>query len=359
MLDLHHLGLRQTGNETWARCIGAALFQVAGPQAYDIAITAAAPVDVLATLPARQRVTVSGSNARRLVWDLPRALRAAGSDALLVQYVAPLTRVPTVVAVHDLSFEHSASTDWLPAATRLRYRTSIRDSVRRAAHVLVLSASTRDDLVGCYGLDPARVSVVPAAVDPLLHAEVARTAEDREGPLTVLVVGNVLPRKNVVTAARAVRVLRDRGHDVRLRVVGTVPEAGRVDMSRVNDLLGENVVWSGHVDTSELARAYRSAHVLAFPSLFEGFGIPVVEAMAAGLPVVASDRTSLPEVVGEAGLVVPADDPGAWADALWSVLDASRTNELREAGVAWAAGFSWDHSARLVADVLARVRSRG
>ena len=126
--------------------------------AFDIAVTSAAAPEDLALLPARERVLVSGSSTRRRALDLPRAMRRLRTSAVLVQYTVPVSKVPAVVMVHDLSFEHAASAAWLPTATRLRSRTTIRASVRRAAHILVLSASTREDLVGFYGVDPGRVA---------------------------------------------------------------------------------------------------------------------------------------------------------------------------------------------------------
>ena len=359
LLDLHDLGLRQTGNEVWARSLAVALLERGGPGSYDIAVTGEAPPEDLARLPARERVPVSTSSVRRLGVDLPRALRRLETPAVLVQYTAPLTRVPTVVAVHDLSFEDPRAVEWLPRATRLRYRATIWASVRRAAHVLALSEATRSDLVRVYRLDPARVSVAPAAVDPMFAQQLGAWPEDRNGPLTVLSVGNVLPRKNLVVAAKAVRLLRDRGVDVRLHVVGIVPPEGRAIATEMATLLGDHVEIAGYASRVELARLYRTAHVLAFPSLFEGFGIPVLEAMTAGLPVVVSDRTSLPEVVGDAGLVVPAEDPSAWAEALERAVTNPESTGIRRRGQARGRAFDWARSAEIVGDVLARVAREG
>jgi glycosyltransferase involved in cell wall biosynthesis len=228
--------------------------------------------------------------------------------------------------------------------------------VHRAAHLLALSSSTRDDLVRFYGVDPSRVTVATAAVNPVFAQQLASTIRpDRSGPATVLVVGNVVPRKNVPVVARAVRLLRDRGVDMRLRIVGRVPPAGRQEADDIARLLGEHVELSGFLADDALAEAYRSADVLAYPSLYEGFGIPLVEAMTAGTPVVASDRTSLPEVVGDAGLIVPADDPAAWAEALAAALDPGRAADLSARGRARAAAFTWSRSAAKVSSLLAAV----
>jgi len=354
LLDLHHLGHRQTGNESWARSLAAALLELDGPGSYDIAVTPSAPPADLALLAARERVVVSGRSTRRLALDMPAAMRRLGTPAVLVQYTAPVSRVPAVVAVHDLSFEHPRAAEWLPLATRLRYRATIRASVRRAAHVLADSDYTRTDLMDRYGVAPDRVTVVPLAVEPRFAEVLRATPEARGGRPTVLVVGNVLPRKNLPVAARAVRLLRDRGEDVVLRVVGTVHPTGRRDAAEVLRLLGDAVTLTGYLTREELARELRSAHVLAFPSLFEGFGIPVLEAMAAGLPVVVSDRTSLPEVAGGAGLVVPAEDVEAWAEAV-KAASGPAGPALVTSGGERAQEFSWARSAVMVSAILAVV----
>jgi glycosyltransferase involved in cell wall biosynthesis len=357
LLDLHDLGMRQTGNESWARSLGAALLERGGPGSYDVAVTDAADQRDLERLTtARQCVRLSRSSTRRLAIDLPRAMRRLGTQAVLVQYTTPVSRVPAVVAVHDLSFEDERAREWLPPATRLRYRATVRASVRRAAHVVVDSDYTREDLVRRYGTDPARVTVVPLAVDQHFRELLRATPERRSDRPTVLMVGNVLPRKNLPVVARALRILRDRGEDVALRIVGTVHSTSQPEVARAHRLLGDGIMTlTGYATPTELARELRSAHVLAFPSLFEGFGIPVLEAMAAGLPVVVSDRTSLPEVAGTAGLVVPAEDPDAWADALSSAMLADVTSRLRAAGFGRESGFTWDRAALAVSQALAAV----
>lgn len=355
LLDLHHLGDRQTGNESWARCLATALFELDGPGAYDIAVTAAAPPEDLSRLPARERVLVSGSSTRRLAVDLPRSMRRLRTSAVLVQYTVPVSRVPAVVMVHDMSFEDSRAAEWLPRATRLRYRTTVRASVRMAAHVLTVSEYSKGDIVRVYGIDPAHVTVAPNAVDPRLVALLGQTPADRGGRPTVLMVGNVLPRKNLPVVARAVRLMRDRGSDVVLRVVGTVHPTGRGDAALARQLLGDAVTVAGYVSTADLAAELSRAHVLAFPSLFEGFGIPALEAMAAGVPVVVSDRTALPEVVGGAGLLVPAEDPEAWSDALQRALEPAESARLVAAGRRRVSELTWESAARVVSPLVRRV----
>lgn len=354
LLDLHHLGRRQTGNETWARNICAPLLAAPGDDEYDIVVTDAAR-DIATAFPARHTERVSNSSALRLTWEMPRLLKALQSDVALVQYSVPLTTTPCVLAVHDLSFEDPRAPEWIPLAARVRYRATIRASVKRAAHVLALSAHTRDDLVRLYRMPPARISVVHAAVDRklvgLLKATPRAPRSDK-----VLVVGNVLPRKNLLVVGRAISRLRTSGMDVQLVVIGSVPSGGKQIEAELRRLLAGAVSFSGYVDDRQLAIAYKSASLFAFPSLYEGFGLPVVEAMAAQLPVVCSDASCLPEVARGAALVVPAEDDAAWTEAIRRGLtDSALREDLTRRGVQRADQFSWERSAEAVRHILRSV----
>ena len=217
-----------------------------------------------------------------------------------------------------------------PRATRLRYRATVRASVRAAAHVLTVSEYSKADIVRVYGVDPARVTVVPTPWtrdwSQLLEATPAdrgRSSDRADGRQRAAAQepagGGPGAYGCCVTGART------------SCCVSSAPctrPAGRTPSGLV-ELLGDAVPVAGYVSTAELAAELSRAHVLAFPSLFEGFGIPALEAMAAGVPVVVSDRTSLPEVVGDAGLVVPAEDPEAWADALQRAPRARRVGPPR------------------------------
>jgi glycosyltransferase involved in cell wall biosynthesis len=347
LVDAHHLGLSQTGNETWVRNVLAGLASDDSDELH-VAVTEAGRAQVAGYVPSARTHVVSVRSSRRLAVDLPRVLRSVRPDALLVQYtLPPLTRVPGVVVVHDLSFERPEARAWIPRASLLRYRTSIRSSAERARRIVVPSEFTKADLVELYGISEESVVVAGNAVDPALAAAlraIPRATPDDQ--LVVLAVGTVLPRKNLEVVAAAVETLRAEGLPAVLRLVGPTPPAGRDALARMSARLGADLEVSGLVSTEALAAAYRSAHVLAFPSLFEGFGIPVIEAMAAGTPVVSSNATCLPEVGGDAVLYAAPREPAAWVDALRSVLtDAATASRLAAAGTARAATFDWSRSA--------------
>jgi glycosyltransferase involved in cell wall biosynthesis len=354
LIDVHHIGGRQTGNETIARNISRELAALSMDD--DLRFAAAKTgITQVTELTGRSPERLSDSAVRRVAIELPRLARRLDASALLVQYTKPLTRRPCAVMIHDLSPFDPQSVEWLPIRFRIRVRASIDHSARSAATLIACSEFTRAGLIARYDLDPARVYVAHSAVDPRLAEllDAAPPTEPRSSGQRVIAVGNVLPRKNLVTLGAAISRLRTAGLAVELRVVGSVPPTGTAIQDQLRQLLGDAVSFTGYVSDVELAAEYAAADLLAFPSLFEGFGIPAVEAMYAGVPVVVSDAGSLPEVVGDAGTVVPASDVAAWAAALGALLEES---ELRRAAVergrVQSRSMTWPGSAAVVHEAL-------
>lgn len=354
LFDAHHLGLRQTGNETWTRNVVAAMNDVAEGGELVYAVTAAGRSELSRLTDAPAHV-VSGRSAHRLLVGLPQVARRARTNALFATYTVPPMVRPSVVIVHDVSSWHPRGKEWLPLATRLRTRVTVGASARLASQVLVLTEEARGEVVQRLGRSPDDVVVASAAVDADLATLFTKT-DRRPSPhgFAVLAVGAVLPRKNLLVVAEAVRALRDTGVPARLRIVGPVPDAGRDIASRLRQLLGPAVDLVGYVSTAELAAEYRSADVFCFPSLLEGFGMPILEAMAAGTPVVVSDASSLPEVAGGAALVCPAGDARAWRDSLGRLADHGLRDQLCRLGRQRVAEFSWRRTAGVVMDSLRR-----
>lgn len=358
LVDVHHIGSRATGNETWARESTLALIRRSAAEPdVELSLAASAPVGPIYGDSIKVD-RVSGSSWRRLVLELPRVARANGTDALLVQYTAPMTTVPSVVAIHDLSFTHPVSGGWIPPRERARMNTTIRWSARRAACVVALSQHTAEDLCEQWGIPPEKVVIAYPAVAPAflerLKASTPHGGNPPDEP-RILIVGNVLPRKNHLVVARAVAMLRDRGIKATLRIAGQVPPAGSDVASRLRELGAGWLTITGYLDDEALVKEYLEADVMCYPSLYEGFGIPVLEGMAAGLPVIVSDATALPEAAGDAGLIVPARDPEAWADAIEAVTaHPGRAEDMRTRGFAHEKSFSWDITAGVLLDALRR-----
>ncbi len=356
LIDLHHLGGQQTGNETIARNIGRELIPLAPPDELVFAASEAGRQEVETMTGGSPRI-VSSRAFRRVAVGLPRIARQCRASALLVQYTKPLTRRPCVVMVHDLSPFDPRSAQWLDRRFRARVRTSIDHSARTAATLITPSEFTRQGLIERYRLPGDRVVVAASAVDPELVELLERTPRvGRDGgQLRVIAVGNVLPRKNLAILGTSISRLRSAGIAVELRIVGGIPAAGESIAAELTHDLGTAVSFTGYVTPAQLAAEYANANALAFPSLFEGFGIPAIEAMCAGVPVVASSATSLPEVVGDAGLIAAPDDAEAWTDALTSVLtDATLRAQLIARGRQRARDTTWHNSAAIVLAALRR-----
>jgi len=267
------------------------------------------------------------SQELRMAWSLPRLLRRRRPALAHFQYALPLScPCPAVVTVHDLSFERHPGL--MNRRDRAIFRAVVPRAVRRACVVFAVSERTRRDLIDLYGTPAEKIVVTPNAVDP------AFTPDGRpDGYL--LFVGAVQRRKNPLAAASAAADL-----GLPLVVVGPEkePELARELQRRGADL-------RGYVEKAELASLYRGALCVVLPSRFEGFGLPVLEAMACGTPVVAADEPALREVGGDAA--VYADDAGL-ADAVRRTL-ADRDAWSR-AGIERARLFSWDETARRVLD---------
>ena len=278
-----------------------------------------------------ERLTFGGagrtSSLARDAWWYPVALgRAARRLDLLhcTTFRAPRRpRTPLVVTVHDLALLRHPEA--FPSWHRRSGSVALRAGVRVADAIVAVSAFTRDELVDLLRVDRARVRVVPNGVDAVFH---------RDGPAVegsyVIAVGTIEPRKNLGAAVEAARLA-----GVELRVVGA-PGWGGVDVPG----------WVGRPSDGELAALYRGARCLVYPSLYEGFGLPVLEAMACGTPVVTSRGGATEEVAGGAAVLVDAADPEAVAAGIAEA--EARREELVTRGLERARGFTWQHAADLV-----------
>lgn len=264
----------------------------------------------------------------------------------------PLKTARGVVTVHDLSFlrfpQHA------DPGLRAFLTKTVPRSVARASRVLADSESTKADLVELLGVEPEKISVVPAGVDARFRPvrDTLKLAQVRQRyrlpEWFILFVGTLEPRKNLARLITAyAQMRRHTGLPHELVIAGKPGWLYQDIYEQVTkEGLSENVHFIGFVADDDLPALYTLADLLAFPSLYEGFGLPPLEAMACGTPVVASNRSSLPEAIGSAGLLVDPEDINALADALARVLgDASLRVRLADLGRAQAARFTWQSSA--------------
>jgi glycosyltransferase involved in cell wall biosynthesis len=341
-LDAHVIGRRRTGNEAYAR--GLALALAARP---DVDLTLYLDPDVewpgggTGATPRLKRLRAARPEPR-IAFELPIRASMDRLDVLHVQYVAPpLSTVPVATTVHDMSFLDAP--EMMSAPLRWRLRATVALSVRRSGVVITPSAFSRARLLHHYDIRPERVVVAAPVVMPrFAHRAPAEVLEALRLPNRfVLAVGDLLPRKNLPRLLEGVDRARRGGLDAGLVVAGQRAEgADELQLAIARHDAADWVRLLGYVDEDNLAALYKSATLVAYVSLYEGFGIPVIESMAAGTPVVASAVTAIPEVAGDAALLIDPTDPAAISAALISVAnDEGLRDRLIAAGRRRAAAF--------------------
>lgn len=268
-------------------------------------------------------------------------------------FVAPPSpKVPVVVTVHDIGFVHHPGAV-TPAVRRMA--RVLPHVLRRAAGIVAVSDFTRRELADWLPEVAERVTVVPNGS----HARPAPPAQTPAGPPYALMLGALGPRKNLPLALDALAILRRRGVDLRLVLAG--PASPLVDIASLLEArgLGEaDVTHTGYIDDTRVAALLAGARALVFPSLYEGFGMPLVEAMEAGVPVVGVRAGATPETVGDAALLVePGDGEGFAVATERAAFDEGTRRSLIAAGRVQAASFTWDRAAASMLELYRRVSS--
>jgi alpha-1,3-rhamnosyl/mannosyltransferase len=324
VVDADVLGRQRTGDETYVRNL---LRTLPGPAAEaGLRIGAVTRRPDLVPDGVESIELGTGSQELRMAWSFPRVLRRLGAALVHTQYALPLRcPCPAVVTIHDLSFEHGL----MGRRDRLVFERVVPRAARRATRVLTVSERTKRDIVALYGVAPDRVVVTPNGVDPAFGPE--GPSDNVVLGTYALCVGAIQERKNQLAALQAAREA-----GLALVVVGPTKDV-RVAAS----LRHGGARLEGYVTTERLAELYRGAACLVQASRHEGFGLPVVEAMASGTPVVTVADPALVEVAGDAAVLV---EDGKLADGIRRAL-AGR-ERLVAAGLERAAAFTWETTAR-------------
>jgi glycosyltransferase involved in cell wall biosynthesis len=356
-IDAHAIGARLGGNETYIRNLIETLARCDPTNHYTLYF-----VNREAAREWRgrfERFTVRLLPPPTPIIRVPVALelelRRRPVDVLHVQYTAPtFCPVPVVATIHDLAFEHLPETFTRRGRAQLKF--TVRRTARRAARIATVSEFSRQDIIRTYGIAPDKVAVTYNGISPIYRTEPESADEGAElrnryriRGQYVLAVGSVQPRKNLIRLIRAYDILRLRNPDLQTQLVlvgrhlwlfrEVVREAAR--HARADD-----IVMTGYVPEKDLPVLYRNAMAFVYPSLFEGFGLPPVEAMACGTPVITSDLSSLPEIVGSAALLVNPYDEGEIANAIVRLLtDTALRRRLAIDGAARAKTFTWESTA--------------
>jgi glycosyltransferase involved in cell wall biosynthesis len=316
-------------------------------------LTAVNPVHDLGVPPA---ISLRNPRPSWEIFQLSAALRSAAPDVYHgPHFFVPRTSVPSVATVHDLTFYR------LPRrydfAHRHYYRYLAR-TARRACRVIVPSPAVASDAVRYLGLEPAAIRVVPeaprAGFEPASALEVEQLCArlGLESPY-LLCLGTAEPGKRAIDAIRAMPAIRQRVPEAMLALAGNpgrLTAALHAEVARLG--LADAVHFLGYVPDAELPALLTGATALVFPSLFEGFGLPPLEALACGTPVVASDAPAMSQFLGPGVRFVPTRDPAAIARQVAALLtDPALRADLSAAGLEFAARFSWQHTAELTVEV--------
>jgi glycosyltransferase involved in cell wall biosynthesis len=298
----------------------------------------------------------AASRPARLAWEqlqLPHALSRLHIDVLhSTHHTLPLRGVSArrVVTIHDVTFFRIPQR--YPAARRIYMQTLTRMSARAADAIIVPSRTVRDDTAAVLGVDVDKIAVVyEAAGAQYVPIDLARARDvaRRYGidGAYVLSVGSLEPGKNRARLIRAMRLLRDDGVDAALVIVGQPAWKYEDDLALIDDLdMRDRIIMPGYVAAADLPALYSGATAVALPSLYEGFGLPVLEAMACAAPVLTSNVSATAEVAGDAALLVDPHSLDAIRDGLRTlVADGDLRADLAKRGLARAAEFSWDRAA--------------
>src|SRR4029453_18394376 len=294
-------------------------------------------------------------------FSVPMDLRRERADLFHAPHyvLPPLTPCRSVVTIHDCI--HLQFPQYLPHRLGYAYaRSSLWVAAHRSARGLTVSEASKRDILRYFGISPSKIHVIHNAIDERFgetpsEEDVWRVRERYQlNDPYVLYAGNIKPHKNLERLIEAFYLLRREGADhVKLLIIGDeISKYATLRRAVHRYKLHQHVRFFGFVPDRTLAVLYRLAGVFVFPSLYEGFGLPPLEAMASGTPVITSNLSSMPEVVGDAAMLIDPYDPAAIADGIHRVLtDETLRRDLRRKGLARAQQFSWEQSVRRVREI--------
>jgi glycosyltransferase involved in cell wall biosynthesis len=359
-IDAHAIGERKTGNERFMANLVPALRELCQ---HELVLYFTRP-EAAQAWRGRPGTTVRllrpATPVARIPFTLPYRAARDRLDVLFVQYTTPpIVGCPVVTVVHDVAF--GLFPHFFSPLERVWMRRTIPPSMRRAACVVTVSEFSKTEITRVYGIPPHRITVAYDGVDPVF-LNPASQPSPLEPPF-FLTVGNLQPRKNLATLIRGFRRLVQEHPEVpeRLAIVGQEWfDAGAIQREARDLRADGRVVFTGYVSDEQLAGLMQRATAFAYPSVYEGFGLPPVEAMAMGTPTLVADIPVTREVIGDAGLRLSPVDPTAWADGLRRVsTDAALRGRLAAAGPERAARFTWEGCARAVLEALERAAEGG
>lgn len=351
-IDARLLTGAYTGDRTYWRGLLTAFHETLSPDEYRLVLFSTRPIppNTLPESPLYEYV-VAPSPSDRLwsLFRLPRLAQQHRCDLVHTQYtVSPFFRVPVVTTVHDISF--LIEPRWFPLKDRILLRLTIPASCRRAKRVLTVSETSREDMIAVLHLPPEKIIATPNGLPegfrPIEKTQAREFVKREYGiePPFALAVGVLQPRKNWELALLAVYFARkEYGLPIRLALTGKHGWACRALEEAKRELdASQWLIETGYVPDAHLVWLYNAAEVFLYPSFYEGFGLPPLEAMACGTPVIASNGGALPEVVGTGGILLPPNEAGLWANAIHTLMQHdSYRDSMRLKALEQARKFSW------------------
>ena len=352
LIDAHMVGEQQTGNETYIVNLSAALQDLGTTDTYFFAVTDPDALGQYVRYCKHFRpVRVSSNPATRLLADIPAVIRNDQIDVAHFSYFAPpFASCPFVLTIHDIAFKRNPN--WFSPRDRVVLNFGVHTSIRRARAILTVSNHAKSEICSLLHVPEDMVKVTYEAAGkeftPASDGECS-FAERRLDALGVsrpyfLAVGNLQPRKNLRRLLEAFSLLKRSDNVPHKCVLAGQKQWGGNEIKRLAQELGiqQDVVLTGFVNSADIRLLYHQADVFVYPSLYEGFGLPILEAMASGTPVVTSNAASMPEVAGDAAVLVDPSRTESIADGIRQIIsDKALGVALRARGAKQARSFSW------------------
>jgi glycosyltransferase involved in cell wall biosynthesis len=369
-IDAHSVGSGLGGNETYATNLIEALAEIDSVNRYTLYVTKNAAIERFADRwpNVELRQTLPHTPLVRIPVTLSLELRRRPVDILHVQYTSPpFTPCPVVNTIHDLSFEHLPET--FKRRSWRQMRLTIRRSAQTATQIITDSNFSREDILRTYKLSPDRVTATPLAASgkfkPVEDPSEIRRVRQRYGidGDYILTVGSIQPRKNLPRLISAFAALCREGAIRPLPTLVIVGKRGWLYEETLhaaeNSQVKEQILFTDYVPESDLSALYTGATCFVYPSYFEGFGIPPLEAMRCGTPTITGNRTCFPEIIADGGLMIDPFDERAMLEAILQVLsDSNLRADLRKKGIKRASLFDWKETARQTLSVYEKVYAR-
>lgn len=288
-------------------------------------------------------------------WQVPKILKELKADLFISPdgYLSLSTNVPQIPVIHDINFVHRPKD--LPFTSRWYYNYFFRKFARKAQQIVTVSSYSKTDIANTYQINADKIDVVYNGVNPLYQPiEASEQKQIRKKYAAshpyFLYVGALHPRKNILGLLKAFEQYKNlTTNDYKLILVGSEMFGNKEAQRFFKQMLhNDDIIFTGRIPSSELAKLLASAQALVFVPFFEGFGIPIIEAMASGTPVICSKTTSLPEVGGDAAFYVDPHDVNSIAQALQTLTDNEKLRaQMMQNGLKQSEKFSWDKTAQL------------